>query len=77
MLSIGHENMCFIMPNNIMLLTTFLKNVVKHPQILVGDFIYYDDPDDVSNFEKNVLYLFDLINDNLFAVYLGSCDFTG
>ena len=42
--------------------TAFLKNIMKHPQILIGDFTYYDDPDDVSNFEKHVLYLFDFID---------------
>lgn len=39
--------------------TCFLKNIVTNPQIIVGDFTYYDDPDDIYNFEKNVLYLFD------------------
>lgn len=45
--------------------TAFLKNVVSHPQIIVGDFTYYDDPDDVYNFEKNVLYLFEFMRDKL------------
>jgi virginiamycin A acetyltransferase len=45
--------------------TAFLKNVVSHPQIIVGDFTYYDDPDDVYNFEKNVLYLFEFMKDKL------------
>lgn len=45
--------------------TAFLKNVVSHPQIIVGDFTYYDDPDDVYNFEKNVLYLFEFMSDKL------------
>lgn len=35
--------------------TVFLKNIVKHPQIIIGDYTYYDDPDDVHHFEKNVL----------------------
>lgn len=39
--------------------TVFLKNIIKNPQIIVGDYTYYDDPEDVHNFEKNVLYLFD------------------
>ena len=43
----------------------FLKNIIKNPQISVGDFTYYDDPEDVYNFEKNVLYLFDFIDDKL------------
>lgn len=43
----------------------FLKNIIKSPQIIVDDYTYYDDPDDVYNFEKNVLYLFDFIGDKL------------
>lgn len=45
--------------------TCFLKNIISNPQIIVGDYTYYDDPDDVYNFEKNVLYLFDFIQDKL------------
>jgi virginiamycin A acetyltransferase len=45
--------------------TVFLKNIITNPQIIVGDYTYYDDPDDVYNFEKNVLYLFDFIGDKL------------
>lgn len=43
----------------------FLKNVVKNPQIEVGDYTYYDDFETVDNFEKNVRYLFDFIGDKL------------
>ncbi len=43
----------------------FLKNVVKNPNIIVGDYTYYDDFEDVGNFEKNVKYLFDFIGDKL------------
>ena len=45
--------------------TCFLKNIITKPQIVVGDYTYYDDPDDVYNFEKNVLYLFDFSTDKL------------
>lgn len=45
--------------------TVFLKNIVKNPNIIVGDYTYYDDPDDSHNFEKNVLYHFDFIGDKL------------
>ncbi len=45
--------------------TCFLKNIIKSPQIIVGDYTYYDDPSDVYNFEKNVLYLFEFMNDKL------------
>lgn len=45
--------------------TVFLKNIIINPQIIVGDYTYYDDVSDVSNFEKNVLYLFDFMKDRL------------
>lgn len=34
----------------------FLKNLIKSPKIIVGDYSYYDDPIAPENFEKNVLY---------------------
>ena len=43
----------------------FLKNIIKGPNIEIGDFTYYDDPDGVDNFEKNVLYHFPFIGDRL------------
>ena len=43
----------------------FLKNIIKNPQIIVGDYTYYDDFETVGNFEKNVKYLFDFIGDKL------------
>jgi len=45
--------------------TVFLRNIISHSQIEIGDFTYYDDPDDVKNFEQNVLYLFDFTGDRL------------
>jgi virginiamycin A acetyltransferase len=43
----------------------FLKNYINNPNILVGDYTYYDDFEDVSNFEKNVKYHFDFVGDKL------------
>jgi len=43
----------------------FLKNIVKNPNIIVGDYTYYDDFENVENFEKNVKYLFDFVGDKL------------
>lgn len=43
----------------------FLKNIIKNPNIIVGDYTYYDDFEDVHNFEKNVKYHFDFIGDQL------------
>lgn len=45
--------------------TVYLKNIITNPQIIVGDYTYYDDPEDVYNFEKNVLYLFEFMGDQL------------
>ena len=43
----------------------FLKNIIKNPNIIVGDFTYYDDFENVANFEKNVKYHFDFLGDKL------------
>ena len=34
----------------------FIKNFVKAPNIIVGEYSYYDDPVDPEGFERNVLY---------------------
>ncbi len=44
----------------------FIKNIVKSPNIIVGDYSYYDDHEDAMNFERNVLYHFDFIGDKLY-----------
>lgn len=43
----------------------FLKNIIKNPNIIIGDYTYYDDFHNVDNFEKNVKYHFDFIGDKL------------
>jgi virginiamycin A acetyltransferase len=43
----------------------FLKNIITNPNIIVGDYTYYDDFENVHNFEKNVKYHFDFIGDKL------------
>lgn len=43
----------------------FLKNFITRPNIVVGDYTYYDDPRGPDQFEKNVLYHFDFIGDRL------------
>ena len=34
----------------------FIKNFIKSPNIIVGDYSYYDDPVNPEDFERNVLY---------------------
>jgi virginiamycin A acetyltransferase len=44
----------------------FLKPLVDHPLIEIGDFTYYDDPDGPEHFvEKCVAYHYDFIGDRL------------
>jgi len=43
----------------------FIKNTVSNPLIRIGDYTYYDDPDDSENFERNVLYHYPFIGDKL------------
>ncbi|WP_088894338.1 Vat family streptogramin A O-acetyltransferase [Leptolyngbya ohadii] len=43
----------------------FIKNTVTNPNISIGDYTYYDDPEDSENFDRNVLYHFPFIGDKL------------
>lgn len=57
-------------PNNLYPLSfhprlCYLKNLIQAPNIIVGDYTYYDDFEDVHNFEKNVKYHFEFTGDKL------------
>ncbi len=43
----------------------FIRNTVQNPLIEIGEYTYYDDPEDAENFERNVLYHFPFIGDKL------------
>ncbi|MEM1241318.1 MAG: Vat family streptogramin A O-acetyltransferase [Cyanobacteria bacterium P01_H01_bin.26] len=43
----------------------FIQNTVSNPNITIGDYTYYDDPEDSEDFERNVLYHFPFIGDRL------------
>ncbi len=58
-----NKNKIFPIPNYNKL--CFLKNLVKNPNIEIGDYTYYDDFENVDNFEKNIKYHFDFIGDKL------------
>ncbi|HEY6951578.1 MAG TPA: CatB-related O-acetyltransferase [Bacteroidota bacterium] len=45
--------------------TGFLKPFITRPNIIVGDYTYYDDPLGPEHFEANVLYHFDFVGDLL------------
>jgi len=38
---------------------------VRNPNIIVGEYTYYDDPENAEDFERNVLYHFPFIGDRL------------
>lgn len=43
----------------------FIQNTVTNPNVVIGDYTYYDDLEDSENFERNVLYHFPFIGDRL------------
>lgn len=43
----------------------FLKNLVHHPRITVGDYTYYDDFETAENFLRQVRCLFSFTGDHL------------
>ncbi len=43
----------------------FIKNFCANPNIIIGDYTYYDDPEGPERFFERVLYHFDFIGDKL------------
>ncbi|HYW09160.1 MAG TPA: Vat family streptogramin A O-acetyltransferase [Longimicrobium sp.] len=43
----------------------YIANTVTNPNIVIGDYTYYDDPENPEDFERNVLYHFPFIGDRL------------
>ena len=43
----------------------YIKNVVKNPRIIIGDYTYYDDVNGAENFESHVTHHYDFIGDKL------------
>ena len=43
----------------------YIRNTVRNPNIVVGEYTYYDDPQNPEDFERNVLYHFPFIADKL------------
>jgi len=54
-----------IFPNESMKRVCFIRNVIKNPNIQVGEYTYYDDPDGAEDFEKHVTHHYDFIGDRL------------
>lgn len=43
----------------------YIKNVVKNPKIIIGDYTYYDDIDGADRFEEHVTHFYEFIGDRL------------
>jgi len=43
----------------------YVRATVTSPNIEIGAYTYFDDPEDSENFERNVLYHFDFVGDRL------------
>ena len=43
----------------------FVKNVVSRPNIVVGEYTYYDDADGAENFEDHVTHHYEFLGDKL------------
>ena len=54
-----------IIPNEKIPSLCYIKNVITRPNIIVGDYTYYDDVDGAENFEKRVTHHYDFIGDRL------------
>ncbi|TXJ15549.1 Vat family streptogramin A O-acetyltransferase [Brachyspira aalborgi] len=54
-----------IFPNPKIPSLCFIKNVIKNPNIIVGEHTYYDDINGAENFESHVTHHYDFIGDKL------------
>ena len=54
-----------IHPNEAVPSVCFIKNVITRPNILVGDYTYYDDDDGSENFEQHVTHHYEFLGDRL------------
>jgi len=54
-----------VYPNPAIKEVVFIKNVIKHPNIEIGDYTYYDDPVNPTDFEKHVTHHYEFLGDKL------------
>lgn len=54
-----------IYPNENIKQVCYIKNVIKNPNIQVGDYTYYDDLNGAEEFEKHVTHHYDFLGDKL------------
>jgi virginiamycin A acetyltransferase len=54
-----------IYPNEAIKSVCYIKNVVTRPNIIIGDYTYYDDKNGAETFEEHVTHHYDFIGDKL------------
>lgn len=54
-----------IYPNEVIKSVCFIKNVITRPNILVGDYTYYDDIHGPERFEEHVTHHYEFLGDKL------------
>jgi len=54
-----------VYPNESIKQICYIKNVIKNPNIQVGDYTYYDDVNGAEEFEKHITHHYDFLGDKL------------
>lgn len=54
-----------IHPNENIPSVCFIRNTITRPNIIVGEYTYYDDPADSENFQEHVTHHYEFIGDKL------------
>ncbi|QIB68798.1 Vat family streptogramin A O-acetyltransferase [Aminipila butyrica] len=54
-----------IYPNEAIKSVCYIKNIVTRPNIIIGDYTYYDDSDGAEKFEEHVTHHYEFIGDKL------------
>lgn len=54
-----------VFPNPAIPSICFIKNVITRPNIIIGDYTYYDDKDGAERFEEHVTHHYEFIGDRL------------
>ncbi|MBQ8451599.1 MAG: Vat family streptogramin A O-acetyltransferase [Clostridia bacterium] len=54
-----------IIPNSNIPNICYIKNIIKNPNITVGDYTYYEDKNNPQDFEKHITHFYDFIGDKL------------
>ena len=54
-----------VYPNENIKSVCYIKNVITRPNIIVGDYTYYDDPNGPEKFEEHVTHHYEFLGDKL------------